>query len=206
MYLTKIQPNMRHPGVRHCMTNCHDMHRTLMSGFSDVPTQSARADIGLLYRIIPGTPTTIWLSSKVTPDPQNLENKGFIVLGTRCFSPLEQAFFAGQTLRFELLAVPSKKTPTTGKNSRRSYLKTQEERTQWLIRKGEQNGFKLLHLAERQEEKIVGSRKNAPLIFTATAWEGVLEVTDEAAFWHGLCNGIGAERAYGAGMLMVRGV
>ena len=35
MYLTKFSLDPRHPSVRQCLRDCHDMHRTVMKAFPD---------------------------------------------------------------------------------------------------------------------------------------------------------------------------
>jgi len=206
MNLTKIRLDYRKPGVRQCLRDCHDMHRTVMNAFGEINADQPRASEDVLYRLIP-TPQggMMYLTSKKVPDAESLDKYGFHVEGVRDIDVLKSVFVPGSRWKFDLAAVPSKKIRAEGKNSRRAYLTTSDERRSWLERKGEQNGFRILYLEERGEQKTSGRRGNAKIIFTSMQFGGILEVTDAEKFWNGYCEGIGSERAYGMGMLMLAG-
>ncbi len=203
MYLSKLALNLRHPGARQCLRNCQDMHRSLLSAFQDCGVGRTRAQVGMLYHLSQEASPTLWLSSLAKPNCKTLAQKGFSVAGIKDVSGLQQTLKAGTLLRFRLLAVPCKKVQGEGKNSKRRYLKQEEERSSWLARKAEQNGFYVHQSMECGERSIAGRKGEQALVLTAMEWTGVLEVTDTALFWKAFCEGLGAERAYGAGMLML---
>lgn len=207
MNLTKLRLDYQKPGVRQCLRNCHDMHRTVMSAFGDIADKQPRASEDVLYRLVPSPQGGIlYLTSKNAPMLSGLEKSGFYEEGSRNLDALRGVLVEGSGWKFDLMAVPSKKIRAEGKNSRRAYLVTPEERRLWLERKGEQNGFKILFLEERGEQKCSGQRGDARIIFSAMQFGGILEVTDKEKFWHGYSGGIGPERAYGMGMLMLAGL
>lgn len=197
VYLSKLNLDRQHPSVRQALRSCHDMHRSLMSAF---PDDTTREQAGMLYQV---NRDIIWMSSAIAPDRDTLEQKGFSVEGSRSIDSLQSVLQNGMYLGFHLLAVPTKKMPVEGKHSQRRYLRTEEERCEWLKRKGTQGGFRVCSARELGEETVGGIRQQQKLMFTAMKWEGVLEITDETIFWNSLCHGIGPERAYGAGLLRV---
>jgi len=134
----------------------------------------------------------------------------------------------GQILRFRLRANPTKRVakkddPMRGK---RVELSREEDQIDWLDRKGRgrmnefSGGFELLssksaaataedrrfpnvHVISEGKlrgRKFVGPRRHATKHFSVL-FEGVLRVTDTAAFLHTLVEGIGTGKAYGFGLL-----
>ncbi|WP_352401965.1 type I-E CRISPR-associated protein Cas6/Cse3/CasE [Synergistes jonesii] len=202
MFLAKFRLDIRYPSVRQCLRDCHDMHRSLMSAF---PDGVSRAENHMLYRLMTlGSETYLYLSSAAEPDAEPLAKKGFSPSGIRCVDALRDIFIPGSRWRYDILAVPSKKVKAEGrKNSRRAALSMPEERSAWLDGKGAQNGFRPLSLREMGETRAFGIRGKMPFSFTAVRFNGVLEVTDQDLFWSGYCRGIGPERSYGMGMLLI---
>lgn len=132
----------------------------------------------------------------------------------------------GQPLRFRLRANPTRKVDTkTGpdgkrRNGRRVGLKTAEERLAWLRRKGEQHGFRVIEaefsngeraaaVQDLSEGRATGQRLapdgvgRAPVTFSSTVYEGVLQITDLAAFGAAVLGGIGSGKAFGFGLLSI---
>jgi len=118
------------------------------------------------------------------------------------FSPLTGAEYA-----FRLLARPTHRL-ATGKenpNGKRRDLRTDEERLNWLRRKSESSGFKVLSCgltilnlpaikSGRQFRQPGGS-------FSAVQFDGILTVTDPDKLREAVANGIGTQKAYGFGLL-----
>ena len=111
-------------------------------------------------------------------------------------------------LGFDLLAAPSKKVVEPGmKNSKRKFLSAPEERLRWLLRKAEQNGFELLSQEEVGQTVSAVSHKQEKggfMRFSACRFTGILRITDAEAFQNALCCGIGPEKAYDCGMLLIK--
>ncbi len=204
MYLTCATIDRLHPSARQALGDCCDMHRNVMKLFASA--QATRENGQILYRVLEeaGQPR-LYITSLTKPD---LSQAAWLQYGQdmrqRDLSPLLNGFEAGTTLRFDLLAHPSKKVDAGRSNSARVFLKTQEERHAWLERQGEKNGFSLCACHEDVPYDVLGKRKTGLLQLRAVRFDGVLRVTDAAAFRKGYACGIGPEKAYGLGMLMLK--
>lgn len=199
MYLSKITLGLRSPSVRQGLRNCADMHRNIQRCFG-----TDRSDSGVLYRLHKTeNGCCIYLLSETAPKRMA---SGMTLAGCRDMTDFEDSMTAGRVFRFDLLCMPCKKIPDgIGRNSRRVNLRTPEEKADWVMRKAAVAGFEILpdSLNEMREIVIMGERENSPLYFHATQFAGVLRITDEAAFRKAWREGIGPEKAYGLGMLML---
>lgn len=202
MYLSKVNLDLRSPSVRQALRDCGDMHRNIQTLFS-----ASRSDSGVLYRIYQqGSGCYVYTMSENAPaETEESIHNGMRVTGSRDVSAMEKLFVPGKRFRFQLLTMPYKKVADgVSKNSRRRYLRTPEERIAWLQRKGEQHGFALLEMEEQPGETL-SSYKNGHMLYLSTVkYSGVLCVTEQDRFCQAWKYGIGAEKAYGLGMLMVQ--
>ena len=94
---------------------------------------------------------------------------------------------------------------------RRVELRTDEEKIEWLKRKGEDAGFQLADVKikecgrqcrsdhGRKNRSSAKTRKISKMTFGSVVFEGVLEVTDAEKFRESLRSGIGTGKAYGFG-------
>lgn len=211
MYLSKILLDIRHPSVRQALRDANDMHRNIMAGFSECDgSRAARAEIRVLYRLFSNrSQLYLLVSSDELPNSAALTARGFHTDDSliRDITPLKETFQTGLCLSFELFASPCRKVKGEGRNSRRMFLKTQEERADWLARKGAAGGFQLLQLDEIGGRTDVGGRRGSEMIKnSAILYRGILRITDSEAFWHSFSGGIGPGKAYGMGMLNVSAV
>ncbi len=200
MYLSRLELQLSSPAVRQTLRNCQDMHRTLMKAF-DCP----REDAGLLYRRVETERSLlIYVQSMACPQWDRIEGSGFICTKLQDISALPETFREGETLRFSILACPSKKVKEDGKNSRRVLLRDSGERLAWVQRQGEKNGFLVLEAHETaKEQRFAGRKPSGAFFLSGVPFEGVLRITDAPTFRRGFQQGIGAEKAYGFGMLMI---
>ena len=51
MYLSRLTLNPRDRDARKWLSDCNQLHRTIMSGFGQAQTPEARAELGVLYRV-----------------------------------------------------------------------------------------------------------------------------------------------------------
>ncbi|GHS89259.1 type I-E CRISPR-associated protein Cas6/Cse3/CasE [Synergistales bacterium] len=209
MYRMRLLLDISHPSARQGLRNCHDMHRNLLRAFSD----ASRAEVGLLYRVFSGEKNVaVYVQSELEPDVTELLKVGFCADQNGCplnITPLREKFKQGRSFRFNLLCYPSKKSKEKsgeGGNSRRVFLKSEEERVAWISRKGEQYGFSVTGVAEKTSFSLNGGKNGAPIHYYAVEYEGVLTIRDEARFWNGYCGGIGAGKPYGLGLLLLKSV
>lgn len=205
MYLTRIdlRPEMR--TIQRALGDCQQMHRLVNSLF-----QTSRKDAGLLYRLrAEREVTALYLYSNVPVDKAVLHaEKGMVFAGERDLTAWLAEIQDGQVCGFDLLAAPTKKVIEEGhKNSRRRILREKEERLAWLSRKGEQYGFTLLEVNELEGVRLTGKHakeQGGRMYWDGYHYAGVLRVADAQRFCQAVADGIGAGKAYGLGMLMLR--
>ena len=132
---------------------------------------------------------------------------------------IPDSFLGHPRYEFSLVANPARKVRSNAKgellnNSRRVAIIHREDREvdgkeqpgllSWLIRQGGQHGF---HLPQPNQVLTIPRprryfmKRNQPGLHAATEFQGLLEVTDPAAFHHAFTAGIGSARAFGFGML-----
>ena len=202
MILSKIELNRSVPAVRAALADCQRMHSLLMGLFG-----TAREGSAVLYRTrLQGMEADVYLYSAVPPEPEKLVS-GMTLAGYRDIGPWLDSVKCGQPLSFDLLTMPSKKITSDGKNSRRRILRTQEERMAWLKRKAEQNGFSLETVQELPAFRLTGAHgaeQGGRMYLDAYEYRGILSVTDAELFQKAMQAGIGPEKAYGMGMLLVK--
>ena len=227
VYLSRLQLNTRDRRVRKDLSDCHAMHRALMSVFPSTATPGEpRAFFGLLYRLESVPVGHLLVQSQALPDWSALPLEYLATNGNRATAvetkrvdDTWQSVETGQRLRFRLRANPTKRvgdkdSPAYGK---RVELVREEEQIDWLIRRGTTGGFRLSAVQIQPTvpsvrtsamTKAVGHRKDRTgrrerLTFGSVLFEGALEVTDRSAFLVTLSKGVGPGKAYGFGLLSV---
>ena len=202
MILTRVKLDLRSPSARQALTDCGDLHRNIQALFG-----SSREDASVLYRAQKNDAgCTVYILSERAPvfDEKSLHN-GMIPAGTREMTAVEALFAEERRFRFDLLTMPAKKElDRSRKNSQRRILRDPEERLAWLARKAEQGGFRILSVSEEEGETLRAKKTTGTLYLHTTRFAGALEITDPDRFLDAWKNGIGPEKAYGLGMLMVR--
>lgn len=203
MYLTKIEMDLSSPGVRAALRDGQKMHR-LVCGFFG----AARKDAEILYRYrVNGITAEVYLYSAAPLDRTRLL-PGMRFAGERDLTPLLNAMRENDTFQFQLVTAPFRKIAEPGvKNSRRRAIPEREERFAWLERKAAQAGFRICSLQETPAEKLSANhaaQSGGSLTVDAYTYTGVLQITDADLFRQAVCCGIGAEKAYGHGMLMLK--
>ena len=201
MILSLLSLDLHSPSVRQSLQNCQDLHRSIMKSFD-----SGRSDAKVLYRMI-RTDRNILIYVQSNDDPiwERIEENGYHCEKKKDISQLLKTFYKDQILQFSLLACPAKKVAGEGKNSKRVILRGEEAQLDWLKRQGEKNGFNILeaHIAGKNE-LLYGKKASGEFQIAGVPFEGVLQIKDPDVFRQGFENGIGAEKAYGFGMLMIR--
>ena len=196
MYLSRLTLDPRHPSVRQALKDRQDMHRNLIQVFHET----------ILYRLIESQQKLeAYTLSCSIPDQNQLQSRGMNLQSSLDLSDLSTKYREGSILRFNLLTSPSKKKKEDGRtNSRRVFLTTTEERSSWMQRQGEKYGFKVMEAQEiSAEQKLLIGRKSGSFTITAVEITGILQITDANLFWESWEKGIGAEKAYGLGMMLL---
>lgn len=204
MVLSKIEMNLSEPAVRAAMRDAQKMHR-LAAGLYRLP----RKDAGLLYRVrAEGYTVSLYLYAD-QPIDRELLFPWMCLAGERELSDWLAEMQPGQLRGFDLLTMPFKKVSEgTGRNSRRRVLRTQEERLEWLSRKAAQNGFTILDVQEAAGEKtgaVHPEDRGGRLYLDTYRYSGMLWIDDAERFRDAVRYGIGPGKAYGLGMLLLRG-
>lgn len=203
MYLTKLDLERANRRIQIALLDCQQLHRLVMGLFD-----TDRKGSHVLYRLrIQRQELSLYLYSDGPIDQARLL-PGMYFVGERDLSGWLAHMEQGQIRGFDLLAAPTKKVKAVGNhNSQRRILRTQEERMAWLIRKGEQNGFRILSCQELENQQQSGyHQKDAggKLYVTGYHYQGTLQLTDTERFQHAVREGIGSGKAYGLGMLLLR--
>lgn len=195
MYLSKLKMDLLHPSIRQALKDRQDMHRNLSQSFGG----------NFLYRLTGSKQPELLVLSEKEPDQEELEKRGLFQTGIQDVSLLQEKYQNGSILHFNLLTAPSKKKKEEGReNSRRVFLASPELRAEWLKHQGEKYGFELLEAHEPSAELVINiSRKSGPFKITAVEFAGVLKITDAPLFWKSWKKGIGPEKAYGLGLMLL---
>ena len=201
MYLIKLSLDPNHPSVRQSLRDRNDLHRNLMKAF-----HSPRADVCVLYRLIEKKDRLeVLLLTQEQPVAANWQNNGIFVISTVDLGELPALYREGAILHFNLLASPSKKVKEEGReNSRRVFLRKAEDRQLWLQHQAEKYGFSVLSCSEPAEPgNIRVGRSSGAFMLSTVEFDGMLQITDADLFWDSWKKGIGAEKAYGLGLLLL---
>ena len=203
MYLTRIDLRPQERTIQRALADCQQMHR-LVSGLF----RTGRKESGILYRLrMARGQTALYLYSN-TPIERSALMQGMAFAGERDVTDWLNAFRAGQIWGFDLLAAPTRKVAAEGhRNSRRRILREKPERLEWLSRKAAQNGFALLHADELEGIHMMGrhaQEQGGQMHWDGYHYDGVLQIEDAGRFRQAVSGGIGAGKAYGLGMLLLR--
>lgn len=206
MYMTCAAIDRRNPSARQALGDCCDMHKNIMRLFSFPESGMTRRDERILYRVVEQrNEILLYLTSNRPPDMQQVSWIKRETVRQRDLQPLISRFDAGQCFSFDVLVHPSKKAARSDANSRRVFLRTAPERANWLERQGEKSGFRYLSFQEDVPFDLRGKRSTGTIRLRAVRMTGRLEITDAALFAQAYSCGIGPEKAYGLGLLLLGG-
>lgn len=227
MYLSRLELNPRNRGAVRDLASPHDLHRTLWRAF---PDRDAGGAGRVMFRVEPERdadagggrrlPPIVLVQSEKEPDWSRLPAQW-----AGCIPPPKLVTFthqpghadavvlrSGDRFRFRLTANPVKKVVCKDEKKRRVGLLAEEDQRQWLARKADAGGFRVIKnsllvvplgtLNSRPKDQ---TRRNDQKIRTwyGVRFEGGLEVVDPAAFAETLTNGVGPAKAFGFGLLSI---
>lgn len=213
MYLSRLMLNPRSRQVQREILDPYQMHRTIMRAF---PGKRDRS--GVLHRLDlhPRTGAiTLLVQSLAEPDWTWLTEKDYLQpfpggrgVANPAVKRYDPHFQAGQVLRFRLRANPTIKKvrrEESGKhrNSNRVPLVRPEQQMEWLNKRAQANGFRLLRVEISQPQELSGHKEDANDLIKVYAirFDGQLQVTDPARLHHAVTAGIGPAKAFGCGLL-----
>lgn len=217
MYLSLLTLEARSAEVQRDLRDPQALHRTVMRAFPDVldPEVGARAHLGVLHRLEFERRTgrlLLYVQSEVAPDWRILP-AGYLAPGGDRVKPVAstyQALQPGRILRFRLRANPTRKIDTKSgpngekRNGRRVPINGEKAQIDWLVRKGEENGFELLQalVTGTGAGELVRSH-STQRTFQGVLYEGRIRVVDPVKLREGLAQGVGPAKAFGFGLLSV---
>lgn len=208
MWLTQIQYALNTPAVRRMTADCYELHRTIMSGFPDV-IGGARQEFNVLHRLkVEGMNTVLLIQSN---EPFNMDEvvakQKFgqaVRIHAKRIDLVTDGFMKGKVFGFNLIASPTVKRSCESKHSKRHFLRTDDEQADWLKRKAKQQGFELIEKSLSMKPAMNHYGRKKSIQFSAVEFSGALRVVDEEQFKSAFMEGIGSEKAFGCGLLMIR--
>lgn len=209
MYLSRLILNPRSRRVQKEIAAPYQMHRSLMRAFPDDLQKGTERVLFRLETARTGT-LTLLVQSLTLPDWSWLAEpnaRGYL-LPVAEPNPAVKSFdlnlAPGQMLAFRLRANPTARR-TFDDKKRRVGLYREEEQIEWLKRKGEQGGFRLLSARTSGQEDVKGTiyrnEQKHPLKLAAVQFDGLLQVTDPDRLCETVRQGIGSGKALGFGLL-----
>ncbi len=232
MFLSQLILNVRNPAVRRDLARPYDMHRTLLKcGFGQQTKEELGRVLFRIDPLRNGVPVVL-VQSVIEPDWSALpigyslerpQVKPFTV-SVSAGQRLRFRLRANPTKR---VAVPAGslqgKTDKDRPQGPRVGLVTEFDRLRWLLRKGEAGGFTIPGAWVKANDPLTGEEVELPNFrvdaipegrvgndkpgadggFVAVRFEGVLEVTDPAAFAAAVAAGVGSGKGFGFGLLSV---
>jgi CRISPR system Cascade subunit CasE len=210
MYLSRLILNPRNRRVQREVAEPYQMHRSLMQAFPDDLKEGqervlfrleTQRDGGLALLVQSWTlPDWSWLAEP--------EARGYLLpVGEP--NPAVKSFdldlAPGQRLAFRLRANPTVKRKFESGDHKRVGLYDEEGQIEWLKRKGEGGGFRLLSARTSDQEDVKGTvrrqGKKHTLKLAAVQFDGLLEVTDPERLRDTVRQGIGSGKGFGFGLL-----
>lgn len=204
IYLSRLILNPASRMVQNERRYPYEMHRTLMRGFD-----CKRECANVLYRLDVSPyfdSMTLLIQSTVRPNwhPLTQVGQGQYLQAPPACKLVELDLPPGRFLQFRLRANPTikkvrRKENGERRNSNRVPLVREEKQRDWLTKKAEQSGFKLLNAHINPEGKQTDYRRHLTL-YTILI-NGHLQITNPTDFTKALQHGIGPGRAFGCGLL-----
>jgi len=211
MYLSRLILNPRHRRVQKEVAQPYQMHRSLMNAF---PDGLEPGDERVLFRLEAHPRTgalTLLVQSLTLPDWSWLAKpraRGYL-LPVDEPNPAVKSFdlnlAPGQVLAFRLRANPTARRRLPDGSRKRVGLCREEEQRDWLERKAEQGGFRVLSVRTSNQTMVGGKiRRNDEahkLRLLAVQFDGLLQVTDPDRLRDTVQQGIGSGKSLGFGLL-----
>ncbi len=199
MYLSRFEMDIRNASVRQCLRDCDDMHRNIQLLFN-----ADRQTENVLYRLrVQKGKVIVYVQSCTLPkESSDSRHNGMTLTGYRDISSLITDIKDGQCYSFNIMAFPSKKCSLKGhKNSQRKELFLDLEKIDWFKNKTDQNGMRVLSIVANRGDRCSSKRKN--FVFSGTEFTGKLMITDFEKARCSIIKGIGPEKAYGMGLMIL---
>ena len=194
MYLSIVQPDLSRVNVARALMNEQDMHRNIQALFD-----SDRASNHVLYRTIPSKDirrTVICVQSDV--EPRSTVDLKVI----SCTSAQNRILNlrAGMDVEYDVLLRPVKRHE--GKSC---LIHEKEARAEWVRALGKKYGFTIITIQEQARiQKTIAHAGTKSGRIDGWRYVGILCVDDLDVFVKAYQTGIGRDKSYGYGMLMLK--
>ncbi|MGA9347990.1 MAG: type I-E CRISPR-associated protein Cas6/Cse3/CasE [Anaerolineae bacterium] len=211
MYLSRLILNPRNRRVQKEVAAPYQMHRSLMKAFPDDLEPEAER---VLFRLDTNPRTdalTLLVQSLTLPDWSWLaepEARGYLLPVDEpnpAVKPFDLNLAPGQVLAFRLRANPTVKRRFDDETHKRVGLYREEEQIEWLKRKGEQGGFRVLSVRTSNQDTVNGyvrrDEERHKLKLLAVQFDGLLQVTDPDRLCETVRRGVGSGKGLGFGLL-----
>lgn len=164
--------------------------------------QGAKKPDRYLFRLLQLSDGTVklFLLSQNKPNYKILAKYGR--LKTITTKPYQVSLVNTKDVNFNLLASPTYRSKKTHKLMPLANFKMQKN---WLIEKGKTNGFKVNHVRVINEQitSYQHDENSQKIDFKLIEFQGTLTITDKNKFKKTLTHGIGRNKSYGLGMLLL---
>lgn len=206
MYLTKITLKPGHDMTGTILCDCQAAHRYVMSAFPNVNEKEARKTLGVLYKTnFESREPSIIIQSKVKPDRRKYEQQAC----TRSVSEsLDMTNFinskidAGRTLIIRAdLNIASNRSCETGQY--RYQLSKKDEFINWITKALQANGATFLDCEKLCRRNLTVKRNGKKFEFFRDTVNIAIEVNDSEKVKTLIENGLGKNKSYGCGMLLI---
>lgn len=206
MLLTQLILN---PGSRSVLSDINDsykLHQRVMMGFPTPVPKGERVLYRLDYQNNP-LRISMLVQSHFPSNWDGLERSGYLLqpASSKSFFP---TFSIGQFLRFRLAANPTKRLGKLSDHcGKRVGLMRENDQTEWLKKKGLENGFQIVDVAVTKLDQPNGKKYDQNLekwiriCCQGIRFDGILRVTDSRLFGLAVSNGIGSAKGFGFGLL-----
>lgn len=226
MYLTRMHLNPARRGTRHLLASRQRLHAAVMASVPASESPEGR----MLWRLDEKSPAlTLFIASPAHPDLTHLvEQAGWPTTqawDTREYAPFLGRLALGQQWHFRLTANPVRQVSRDGKRSQFQAARTPQHAQEWLEKRQETFGFRLLPNGvpgpsdgermgvdlvvsglkmarfDKRDEDGGGRGRTHQISVAMVTYEGTLEVSDAPALRSALRGGMGRARGYGCGLM-----
>lgn len=211
MYITRIELDRNKKATWNALKNPNLFHGAIESAFNDkterklwrIDSLFGRRYLMIVSRTLPDFTTIL---RQYAPDNVEVQSKNY--------DAFLDSIKKGSLWEFRLTAAPMISKKPDGIKEKRGIpmpIRKCEEQVEWLNRKGENHGFKVIGnvMIENPGPTLFmkgeqGARQ--PVSFLKITYNGKLTVTDPELFRDAMINGIGREKAYGNGLLTIASI
>ncbi|EOS60743.1 CRISPR-associated protein cas6/cse3/case, subtype I-e [Firmicutes bacterium M10-2] len=206
MILSRLELNTNKYKTNKALINPNVFHGAIQNALSDEIYERKKS----LWRIdeVYGKKYLLILSKDPFKDPKKLEDQFGSTnkkLETKDFDVFLNKLENGGEWHFHLKANPVyREIDPKKKNHPYRQCYSAEKQVEWLEKRSDTNGFKIIEVMPVKKENIrfKKSDKNTVTMISVT-FEGTLKVIDKEKFINILENGLGHGKAYGMGMMSI---